>query len=195
MTRILALRHAPTRWNAEGRLQGRVDEPLSAEGRLLAARWRPPTAFADAPLFASPLARAAETARLMFGREPSLDARLVEAAWGVWEGKVWREIEREGGPDYEASMRGGLDFAPPGGETPRAVIGRLAAFFADFAPRGGDMAIIVHSGVLRAMIAMATGWDHCGSPPIRPKNGRGHIFEGAPDGTLALATSNIPLEP
>jgi probable phosphoglycerate mutase len=32
MTRLAVLRHGPTAWNAEGRIQGRADIPLSAAG-------------------------------------------------------------------------------------------------------------------------------------------------------------------
>ena len=37
--RLVALRHAPTAWNAERRLQGRTDVPLSAEGETAARSW------------------------------------------------------------------------------------------------------------------------------------------------------------
>ncbi|MEM1346062.1 MAG: histidine phosphatase family protein, partial [Pseudomonadota bacterium] len=35
MACLALLRHFPTDWNAEARLQGRTDRPLSAEGRAL----------------------------------------------------------------------------------------------------------------------------------------------------------------
>ena len=36
------LRHAPTVWNAAGRLQGLTDIPLSPEGEAAARAWRLP---------------------------------------------------------------------------------------------------------------------------------------------------------
>ena len=36
------LRHAPTGWNAEGRLQGSTDIPLSPAGEAAARSWRLP---------------------------------------------------------------------------------------------------------------------------------------------------------
>jgi hypothetical protein len=50
MTRIALLRHFPTDWNAEGRLQGRTDIPLSAASREgLSALALPPPWDARAP--------------------------------------------------------------------------------------------------------------------------------------------------
>lgn len=37
-TRLVAIRHGQTDWNASGRLQGRLDVPLNALGRAQAAR-------------------------------------------------------------------------------------------------------------------------------------------------------------
>lgn len=195
MIRLFAMRHAPTAWNAEGRLQGHRDEPLSAAGRASAAAWRAPAAFREAPLFASPLSRAVETARLTFGRDPAKDDRLREASWGAWEGRKWAEIENGGGAEVADALAGGLEFAPPGGESPREVIARLTPFFRERADDGHDIAIVVHAGVLRAMIAMATGWDHCGRPPHRPRDATGHIYRVADGGELTLETANVPLEP
>ena len=69
---IACLRHGATDWNAEGRMQGRRDVPLSAAGRADVAGWTLPADLAhDADWFASPLLRAVETAELMMSRRPS----------------------------------------------------------------------------------------------------------------------------
>ena len=42
MTLLALIRHAPTTWNAEGRLQGRRDTPLSQDGKAALATWAAP---------------------------------------------------------------------------------------------------------------------------------------------------------
>lgn len=39
MTRLYLIRHRETQWNTEGRLQGRMDSPLTVTG--LSKRWHP----------------------------------------------------------------------------------------------------------------------------------------------------------
>ena len=61
MTRLALIRHAPTAWNRDKRLQGRADIALSEESRARLARQRPPRDLHDARWHASPLARARQT--------------------------------------------------------------------------------------------------------------------------------------
>jgi len=42
MTPLVLIRHGATDWNADGRIQGRSDPPLSAAGRRAVAAWRLP---------------------------------------------------------------------------------------------------------------------------------------------------------
>lgn len=44
---LAVIRHGPTEYNKAGRIQGRRDIPLSAEGRAVVARWQlPPRSIA-----------------------------------------------------------------------------------------------------------------------------------------------------
>ena len=87
------LRHAPTVWNAEKRLQGMSDTPLSAEGEARARTWRLP-APADAwRRVSSPLQRARRTAELLQPGAPvTIDRRLREMSFGIWEGLSIAEL-------------------------------------------------------------------------------------------------------
>lgn len=92
---IYLLRHGQTEFNAERRIQGRCDSPLTALGRaqargfgeLLADQLGPDNHI---PIISSPLGRAVETAGIV--REHSglqsplqTDARLQEIGCGSWE--------------------------------------------------------------------------------------------------------------
>ena len=87
MTQVALLRHYPTEWNAQARLQGQTDIPLTAEARETLKLLKMPYPWDAARLFASPLLRAQETACLLAdGRDVRSDLRLIEISWGEWEG-------------------------------------------------------------------------------------------------------------
>ena len=112
MIPVAFIRHAPTTWNAERRLQGRTDVDLSEEGRRAAAAWRIPEALADFEVLASPLKRTRSTAALL-GLQPRFDERLIESSWGEWEGRTLVELGRQ--PGFRHVEQRGLDLAAPGG--------------------------------------------------------------------------------
>src|SRR5271157_5849048 len=133
------LRHGEAEWNAEGRLCGSTDVPLSDVGRrqaqLLARRLQP---IVFETLYSSPLGRALETARLIgeaIGRKPVVDQRLVELNYGAWEGKTFEEITRATPAIYRAWDADPANMAPPGGESGVQLIERVTPFLADVAHR------------------------------------------------------------
>jgi probable phosphoglycerate mutase len=191
MIPLLVIRHAVTDWNESRLIQGRADRPLSPAGRAWAARARLPDGWAGAPCLSSPLARAMETARLL-GLEPRSEPRLVEMAWGEWEGRSLADLRAGLGESIAANERRGLDFRPPGGESPRDVQERLAPLLADLSE---PTIAVTHRGVLRALYALATGWDMRSKPPDKLQNGCAHAFRVGPDGAVAVARLNNALEP
>ena len=67
MTQIALIRHYPTAWNAEARLQGQSDIPLNDASRAKLASLALPAPWDQARIVASPLKRAEETAQLLAG--------------------------------------------------------------------------------------------------------------------------------
>ena len=192
---IAFVRHASTDWNVDGRMQGRRDVPLSAAGRADALRWR--EAFdRDAPIawLASPLARAVETATLLAGRAPRIEPALTEMDWAQWEGKRLGELHAHHGDAFVANERRGLDFRPPGGESPRDVIARVRRWLATL-DSATPIVAVTHNGVLRALLSIATGWDMTGKPPIRLLPATLHRFAHSREGGLTACEWNVPLEP
>ena len=81
---LALLRHGPTDWNALGRTQGRVDRPLSPEGRERVRTWCLPDELAEYHWVTSPLRRARE--KYMMRRPSSTlpSASVTSAAsWAV----------------------------------------------------------------------------------------------------------------
>src|SRR5450432_3374883 len=103
---IMLLRHGESEGNAQGRMQGRLDYPLTALGREQAARageFLAERGHSFAAVYVSPLKRAFETASIVAGLgvrpEPEVDADLPEIGAGTLEGLNEAEI-RERHPDF-----------------------------------------------------------------------------------------------
>jgi probable phosphoglycerate mutase len=174
MTELALIRHGITAWNTAGRMQGRRDVPLSPAGREALARFRPPPEVAGFAWLSSPLVRAVETAELLSGESPALDPRLVELDWGEWEGLTLDEL-RAAHPEMAANEERGLDFLPPGGESPRQVQDRIKPLLAELAG-GPPRVAVTHKGVMRAIMALAYDWPMRGRPPLKLSRHAVHLF-------------------
>lgn len=191
MTVSLALvRHFPTAWNAAGRIQGRTDIPLADPERRSGRLGRD---LADRVWYVSPLGRARATAALLGVAAPTIDPRLIEMDWGSYEGQTLDGLRRELGTLLATNEARGLDFRPEGGETPRDVALRFQGFLHDIASNPRPVGAVTHKGVIRAALALATGWDMRGKAPVKLTWDRAHFFGVAADGTLRLDLPNRPL--
>lgn len=190
---LVVLRHGPTDWNAERRIQGRSDRPLSAAGRAAVRRWRLPDEWSGYDWTTSPLLRARETAALMGHGDAVIEAALVEADWGRWEGRTLAQLRDLYGAEMVEMEARGLDFRPPGGESPREVQARLAPWLARVAARGRPCVAVCHKGVIRALAALASGWDMAGPPPEKLRDAAAHRFLVGTGGTPAVERLNLPL--
>jgi len=193
VTLLALLRHGPTEWSAARRLQGRRDIPLSPSGRDEVAHWRLPAEIAAWRCLTSPLRRATETAELLGLAQARRDKRLIEMDWGTWEGLTLAELDRI--PDAKLAERAaaGLDFQPPGGESPREVQARLVPLLAEIAQAGWPTGGITHKGVIRALFALASGWNMLGKPPARLDWQSAHLFRLDADGSPAIERLNLSL--
>jgi broad specificity phosphatase PhoE len=194
MTPVLLVRHGPTAWNETGRIQGRADIDLSQRGRAEVQAWRLPAAWAEARVLSSPLRRARETAAILTGRTPTIDHRLIEMDWGRFQGRRLADV-RAGAPVAMAANEGrGLDFRPPGGESPREVCARLQTLLAELAADPRPVVAVCHKGVIRAALVLATGWDMQSKPPVRLPRNVGCVLWCARDGRVELGAP-VPLAP
>lgn len=192
MTPVLLIRHGPTAWNASGRIQGQTDTELSPRGRAEVHRWRLPAAWAEARLFSSPLRRARDTAIILTGRDPTLDPRLSEMNWGGFQGRRLAELRAEAPGAMAANEARGLDFRPPGGESPREVCARLLALLVELAADPRPVVAVCHKGVIRAALVLATGWDMQSKPPLRLSRALGCELLCHPRGRVELG-AQVPI--
>lgn len=197
MIELIVLRHGPTRWNALGRIQGQRDIPLSEAGRARVLSWRlPPDATAGGRRwYVSPLLRTRETARLLGFDAATPEPALMEAAWGAWEGETLADLRARLGPAMAENEARGLDFRPPGGESPRDLQARLRGFLRRLATEGRPAGALAHRGIIRVLQAEATGWDMRGKPPEKLRNDGLHRFTVSAEGRVTAARLNQPLLP
>jgi broad specificity phosphatase PhoE len=188
------LRHAVTDWNVERRLQGLTDTPLNVRGEAEARVWRlPPPADAWLRL-SSPLQRARRTAELLQPPAPVIvDSALREMSFGIWEGRSVAELRATVGSAFIEAERHGLDFQPPGGESPRTAMTRIGRWAAGIAAGGRPVVAVSHKATIRALLALATGWDMMGRPPHKLDWRSLHFFSARRDGGVAIDRLNVPL--
>ena len=186
MTLLALLRHADTAWSLEGRIQGRVDVPL-----LPGTSCRLPDACRGMRIVTSPLKRCVDTAALLGAPDAAIEPRIIEMDWGVWHGASLPGLRKALGQAMSENEARGLDFTPPGGESPRLVLQRLTSWLREIGTAGVPTLAITHRGVIRAILAEATGWDMRGKPPAKLDWNAVHFFNVAADGTPGVERLNV----
>jgi broad specificity phosphatase PhoE len=143
---VWLVRHAETEWSRTGKHTGRTDIPLTDNGREVARSMRARLeGHAFALVLCSPLARARETAKLAGLECSGLRDDLLEWDYGEYEGITTPEI-RERRPGWYL-WRDGV----PGGETPDDVAVRCDRVIAEARAADGDVALVAHGHILRAL--------------------------------------------
>ncbi|MCU0483411.1 MAG: histidine phosphatase family protein [Chloroflexi bacterium] len=167
MLTLVLTRHGLTeRSDPEQHLGQGIDIGLSAAGRAQAAALA--ARIADERfdrIITSPLRRAAETAAAVArGRSVEPDSRLMEMAYGAWEGLTYEEIATRDGAYRTRWEADPAALACPGGESGADVAARAGSFLADLlawaAERAAEDPIalaVAHSTFNRVLLAVAVG--------------------------------------
>lgn len=166
-TTVLLIRHGETAWNAEHRIQGLLDVPLSTTGIWQAARLAQRLAgeSIDA-IIASDLTRAWLTAQPLaqrLGLELIAEPRVRERNFGSFQGHTVGEIEQRWPDEFHAWRARDPSWAMPGGESGHEFVTRVLAALRDAAAAHADrtIAVVTHGGVLDVVYrhARALTWD------------------------------------
>lgn len=139
--------------------RGQIDDPLSEKGWAQmhsavgeAAPWT--------RIVASPLLRCrafAETLADRHGLSLTLDARLMEVGFGVWEGKSATEIEADAPGTLARFKADPVNARPQGAEPLDAFHARVASALDDLLAEyaGQHVLLVGHAGVMRMALAWA----------------------------------------
>ncbi len=163
MTSLLLLRHGQIKANREGRWHGSTDSPMTRHGRRQARRTARHLATNHkrlSAIYTSPLQRCTDTASVVadrFKMTPVVIEGLSEYAIGEWEDMPFQHLSEE--LDFINRATSDLSFAPPGGESLKAVAGRIVAAMRDIGGRHEqddeqEQILIVSHG---AVMAVALG--------------------------------------
>jgi 2,3-bisphosphoglycerate-dependent phosphoglycerate mutase len=148
VTTLLLVRHGETDWNADGRLQGHTDRPLSDYGRQQAQQLAEELEGAEiAAIYSSDLARARETAEIVGERlalPVGLDPDLREKDWGTWEGLTSVERDR-------------VEFVGESTAAHQERMLRALERIAERHPGNGRVLVVTHGGSMRRVQTAAMG--------------------------------------
>jgi len=151
---LILVRHGRTKANAEGRLQGRLDQDLDAYGRRQAvavAAYVYDRCEVDF-VVSSPLKRAYQTAE-EFGRPIEVDERWLELAYGEYEGTPHADVPSE----IWQRWRNDPSFTPDGGESLVALDERVRAACVDLLERAdaANIVVVSHVSPMKSAVAWA----------------------------------------
>lgn len=150
---LYLIRHGESTYNAEERIQGQSDVPLSELGRRQGQAVA--EALATMPIeavYSSPLCRASDTARPIADRHGlpvCTDPRLMELNVGVFANRLRSELADEYPTELAQWLGGDEDFVIPGGESRRQLTERGCEAIRSIVAMGHREAVIVtHGGLL-----------------------------------------------
>jgi probable phosphoglycerate mutase len=148
--RLMLVRHGESTWNAEQRLQGQADPPLSELGREQALALAPFLDGIPERRLASDLTRAVQTAELLGLAGAPTDRRWREIDMGEWAGHTLDELD----PEHVAAWQRGERYPAESWADFQARVGAAADEL-----RGEDVIVVTHGGCIRAATAHLTGAD------------------------------------
>ena len=151
------VRHGQTDWNRAGKIQGTTDIPLNETGRqqaeqlatVLKERSGYPAETRIDAVYASPLARAFQTAEIL-AKEGKLPLRrltgLRERDFGC---KSWQQVEAEYPDEFHLWREQPMVGIPSGGESRKSCEARSERAIRQILEEtAGDAVIVAHGGIL-----------------------------------------------
>jgi broad specificity phosphatase PhoE len=183
-TELVLVRHGHTAGNDSGQdvpMSGWTDLPLTEEGihEVAAAGDRLSHEPPPAAIYASPLNRALQTARLLAGRFPSSlelqpEPGLCEIGCGRVDGLPMSKVRELYAAEWARNERqDDPDFRWPGGESYRELRERVVTVTRRIASRhaGKRVLLVTHAGVISQLVGWIMGTSPARWGLYRPSNG------------------------
>jgi broad specificity phosphatase PhoE len=199
MTTVKFVRHARSVYNDQGKMAGLHDPPLSEAGyreAQIAARFLDGTVWNAA--YASPLARARDTANVILGArhaELKLEPAIQELDMGDFSGRAWDEVLMDFSPAERETVTFWQMFARdriPNQEPYRSAVHRIMSFFERVGREhvGQTVLVVGHKGVMEVFLSETIGFD----PSVdwfEISGGSISTFQIAPDRRTKIVSINV----
>ena len=149
---IYLIRHGATAGTQRGCFNGRIDDPLSEQGKAALH----PAQHCPSEVVVTPLQRTAQTAQILFPGVPQrVDPGLREMNFGVFEGK--NEQDLAGDAVYSRWLASGCELPCPAGEQKAGFCARCCRAFAPLVTQAlqqgrTELTLVLHGGVLMALM-------------------------------------------
>jgi broad specificity phosphatase PhoE len=157
MVTVLLLRHGETAWNKRGRVMGRSQVPLGADGIQQIQKIAPLVATLELHgIYTSPLRRAVQTAKVV-AKGTNLpickSEGLNEIAFGEWTGRHFDDLIDD--ELYRRFIKSPAKTLLPGGETISDVQRRGLSVIHEAAQKvpGGRFLFVSHGDVIRSILS------------------------------------------
>lgn len=161
LLRLILIRHGEPEQEAKGRCYGSLDVGLSEAGRAqIRSNLASVQNFRAQALYASPLKRAIESARILAASlqiQPTVARDLREIDFGRFEGLTYKEVEKLYPEDYKTWMERPTEIKFPQGESFAEVKARVLRFKKSLLQihPGQTVVVVSHGGTNRILLAEA----------------------------------------
>jgi len=160
--KLCLVRHGETAWNAQGRVQGQLDIPLSDTGHAQARALAQALAHEEFDVvYSSDLTRVQQTAQPLLSllrKTPRLDARLRERHYGIFQGITYAEARERMPEEFARFKAKDAEYDFKTGESLKAFQQRCLSFFHELLQKeeGKSVLVFTHGGVLEILYRHAT---------------------------------------
>lgn len=176
MKHLYIIRHGETVWNAEQRMQGRLDSPLNERGKAQAAdhaRTLLRMGGIDY-ILSSPSGRTRETTAIInrpHGVPVDYHEALMERDCGLWSGFTVQEIAEEYPAEWAARDVDPFHHRPPEGENLPDLIDRVVPVLESILTLPVErIALVTHGIMSRAILTHYLGLDPAEANRVRHPN-------------------------
>lgn len=159
--KLTLIKHGKTKYNIEGRRQGRTDLSLCEAGKKEILEFKDKIDNNYDTCISSPLKRAYETAQLLLPNKKIIKSRLlIEYDFGELEGVPF-SVPLESFPNNDIEVYNGIEFLIPNkGERFKDILKRCQKFISyvkDNFEKNSDMLIVTHGTNFEILKALSEG--------------------------------------
>ena len=157
--RILLLRHGETDASARGRCYGKLDVPLSVEGRQQVQRATTLLqVLQPEAVVSSPRTRAKDSAQIVASAcalSVEINESFAELDFGDFEGKRYEDVQRDHPDFYARWMQSPTEVAFPNGESYESMTRRVLCAYQQLVQESPcrKLVLVAHGGVNRIVLA------------------------------------------